>query len=138
MDSLIPIVLVIDDGPISPAVVKRTVRERGVRVIAVNNIEDARTAFQEKIPNIVVLNACLNGRHPDTKPFIEELRTVLLYSKTIIITSVEENYRRRLSRQAEQLQHNYLLPGQTISVDYDDLPRTLLRLLRRHTPASIS
>ena len=61
VDSLIPIVLVIDDGPNSSALVERAVREQELRVVAVNNADDARVAFQEEIPNIVVLNACLNG-----------------------------------------------------------------------------
>jgi len=138
VDSLAPIVLVIDDGPNSPALVKRAVRKREIRIVTVDNTDDARVALQKEIPNIVVLNACLNGRQPDTKPFIEELRTAFHFSGTIIITSVMENYQRRLSCCAEKFQHNHSLRGQTISVDYDNLPKELLHLLKEHMPASNS
>jgi len=127
-----PIVLVIDDGPISPALVQRAVRdlEQKIRVVIADNIDDAKTAFNEEQPRIIVLNACLNGGRPNTKPFLEELRSSFHFGGTIMITSVMENYQRRLSCFTERLQHKYLFPGQTISVDYDQLSAKLLHLLK--------
>ena len=127
-----PIILVIDDGPNSPALVRRAVRnrEQKIRVVVVDNIDDAKTAFNDEQPRIIVLNACLKGERPDTKPFLEELRLSLHFGGTIIITSVMENYQRGLSCFAEKLQHEQLLPGQTISVDYDQFSAKLLHLLK--------